>query len=98
MEAGFHVLRAEIKGSVIAKAFAICLSLGSWDMAIGSVYTTVLVASGRLEADSRVATFPFGDLFSPFALFVVLHTWESPSVSQERVLLLIQFHGLTLFS
>ena len=80
METGFRVLRAEIKRSVIEKAFAICLSLCSWGMAIGSVCTTVLVASGRLEAGSRVATFPFSDLFPPSVLFVVLPTWESPSV------------------
>ena len=80
MEAGSRVLRAEIKGSVIEKAFAICLSLCSWGMAVGSVYTTVLVASGRLEADSRVATFHFSDLFLPSVLFVMLPTWESPSV------------------
>jgi hypothetical protein len=40
-----RVLRAEIKRSMIAKAFAICLFLGNWAMTIGSVYTTALVAS-----------------------------------------------------
>ena len=74
METGFRVLRAEIKRSVIEKAFAICLSLCSWGIAIGSVYTTVLVAFGRLEAGSRAVTFPFSDLFPPSVLFVVLPT------------------------
>ena len=98
LEAGSRVLWAEIKRSVIAKAFTTCLSLGSWAITIGSVYTTVLVASGRLEVNSIVATFPFGDLFPPSALLVALHTFGLPSVSQECTLLLIQFRGLMLFS
>jgi len=58
MEVESHVLRGEIQRSVIAKASAICLFLGNWAMTVSSVYTTVLIASGRLEANSVVAALP----------------------------------------
>ena len=54
-----RVLRAEIGRSVISKGFAICLFLGNWAMTIGSVYTTALVASERLEANNVIAALPF---------------------------------------
>lgn len=59
-----RVLRVEIKQSVIAKAFAICLFLGNWAMTIGSVYTTALMASERLEANGVVAALPFSALLA----------------------------------
>ena len=57
-------LRAEITRSVIAKSFAICLFLGNWAMTIGSVYTTALVASERLETSNIVAALPFSALLA----------------------------------
>jgi hypothetical protein len=59
-----RVLRAEIKRSMIAKAFAICLFLGNWATTIGSVYTTALVASSRLEANSIATALPFSALLA----------------------------------
>jgi len=64
MEVESRVLRGEIEQSVIAKTFAICLFLGNWAMAIGSVYITALVASERLEANSVVAALPFSALLA----------------------------------
>jgi len=64
MEVESRALRAEIKQSMIAKAFMICLFLGNWAMTIGSVYTTALVASERLEANSVVAALPFSALLA----------------------------------
>ena len=63
-EADSRVLWAEIKRSSIAKAFAICLFLGSWTVTIGSVYTTALVTFGRLEANSVVAALPLSALLA----------------------------------
>ena len=54
-----RVLRVEITQSAIAKAFAICLFLVSWMLTVGSVYTTALVASRMLDANSVVAALPF---------------------------------------
>ena len=59
MEVDSRVLEAEIKVSVISKAFVVCLFLGNWAVTIGSVYTTVLVASSRLEANSVITALPF---------------------------------------
>jgi len=59
MEVESRVLGAEIKLSVISKAFVICLFLGNWAMTIGSVYTTALVASERLEANNMITALPF---------------------------------------
>ena len=64
MEVESRVLRAEIKRSAIVKAFAICLFLGNWAKVIGSVYTTALVASDRLEANNMVAALPFSALLA----------------------------------
>ena len=64
MEVESHVLQGEIKRSVIAKMIAICLFLGNWAMAIGSVYTTALVASDKLEANSMAAALPFSALLA----------------------------------
>jgi len=57
-----RVLRAEIERSAIAKAFAICLFLGNWVATVSSVYTTALVVSGKLEANSMIAALPFSTL------------------------------------
>ena len=64
MEVQSRVLRAEIKRSVISKAFAICVFLGNWAMTIGSVYATVLVAFDRLEANSVITALPFSALLA----------------------------------
>ena len=59
-----RVLRAEIERSAIAKAFAVCLFLINWALTIGSVYATVLVASGRLEVTSMVTGLPLSALLA----------------------------------
>ena len=59
-----HVLRAEIERSVIAKAFLICLFIGNWAVTVSSVYTTALVVSGKLEANSIIAALPFSALLA----------------------------------
>jgi hypothetical protein len=59
-----RVLRAEIERSAIAKAFAVCLFLINWALTIGSVYTTALVASGKLEVTSMVTGLPFSALLA----------------------------------
>jgi len=64
MEVESRTLWAEIEQSMIMKAFMICLFLGNWAMTIGSVYTTALVASERLEANSVVAALPFSALLA----------------------------------
>jgi len=64
MEIESRVLRGEIKRSAIAKTFAICSFLGNWPMVIGTVYTTALVASERLEANSVVVVLPFSALLA----------------------------------
>jgi len=76
MEAESRVLRGEIEQSVIAKTFAICLFLGNWAMAIGSVYITALVASGRLETNNIVAALPF----STFLAIPAIRSLYSPSL------------------
>ena len=57
-------LRAEIERSAIAKVFAVCLFLVNWALTIGSVYTTALVASGKLEVNSMVTGLPFSALLA----------------------------------
>ena len=64
MEVESRVLRAEIKRSAIAKALAVCLFLVNWALTIGSVYTTALVASGKLEVTSMVTGLPFSALLA----------------------------------
>ena len=59
-----RMLLAEIKRSAIAKAFAVCLFLTNWALTIGSVYTTALVASGKLEVNSMVTGLPFSALLA----------------------------------
>ena len=63
-EVGSRVLRAEIERSAIAKAFLICLFIGNWAVAVGSVYTTALVVFGKLEANSMIAVLPFSALLA----------------------------------
>ena len=57
-------LRAEIERSAIAKAFAVCLFLVNWALTMGSVYTTVLVVSGKLEVSSIVTGLPLSALLA----------------------------------
>jgi hypothetical protein len=59
-----RVLRGEIKRSAIAKAFAVCLFLVNWALTIGSVYTTTLVASGKLGTNSMATGLPFSTLLA----------------------------------
>jgi len=57
-----RALRVEIERSAIAKVFVICLFLGNWAATVSSVYTTALVAAGKLEANSMIAALPFSAL------------------------------------
>ena len=59
-----RVLRTEIERSAIAKAFLICLFIGNWAVTVSSVYTTSLVVSGKLEANSMIAALPFSALLA----------------------------------
>ena len=56
---GSRMLNAEIRRSAIAQTFMISLALINWLLTIGSVYITVLVMSGKMEADHPVAALPF---------------------------------------
>ena len=64
VEVESRALRAEIKRSAIAKASTICLFFVNWSLAVGSVYTTVLVALRRLGTNNMVAGLPFSALLA----------------------------------
>ena len=64
VEVESRALRAEIERSVIAKAFAVCLFTGNWAMTVSSVYTTALVVTDKLEANSVIAALPFSALLA----------------------------------
>jgi len=64
VEVKSRVLRAEIKRSVIAKTFAICLFFGGWAVAVASVYVTALVACEKLDANNILAALPFSALLA----------------------------------
>ena len=64
MEVESRLLWVDITRSTVAKAFAICMFLGNWTLAAGSVYTTILVAFGRLDANSVIAALPFSNLLT----------------------------------
>ena len=64
MEIESRVLQAKIKRSAIAKAFTSCLFFVNWSLTVGSVYITVLVALGRLRANSMIAGLPFSALLT----------------------------------
>ena len=99
VEVESRILRAEIKRSVIAKAFAICLFLGNWAMTIGSVYTTALLASEKLEANSIITALPFSallaiptirSLYSPSSLGISIgkpHACLSESIPRSNSIL-----------
>ena len=94
-----RVLQGEITQSAIAKAFAICLFLVNWMLTVGSVYITVLVASGMLATNSMVAAFPFS---APLTIPTVRSLYaDSPpfgtSIGQFCVpsVASLSFHGLT---
>ena len=57
-----RVLQVEIELSVIALANAISLFLINWLAAVGSIYVTIMVTSGRLERNNVAAAGPFSAL------------------------------------
>ena len=76
---GSHMLNAEIRRSAIAQTFMISLALINWLLTIGSVYITVLVMSGKMEADHPVAALPFSMMLTIPAVRAIYA--EPPSLS-----------------
>lgn len=94
-----RLLQVKIARSAIAKAFAICLFLANWALAVGSVYITALVVSRKLEPNNMVAALPFSALLTiPTIRSLYIN---SPllgiSIGQLRMpsLSAIRFHDLT---
>lgn len=59
-----RLLLVEITRSAISKAFAISMFLANWAVTVASVYVTVLVAFGMVDANSVVAALPFSALLA----------------------------------
>ena len=59
-----RLLLVEITRSAISKAFAMSMFFANWAVTVASVYITVLVAFGKLDANSVVAALPFSALLA----------------------------------
>ena len=59
-----RLLQGEITQSATSKAFAFCLFLANWALAVGSVHITALVAFRKLKANSVIAVLPFSALLA----------------------------------